>query len=155
MGEDKFEAYIKSSETFSVCCGRNIAFISETPANKGSGGSGSDLLALTWIDPVTTNVVDHPMAAVDVKTAVTDTKRRLQEMLLPTSTTSTNENDRRRLGQKLKKSSIHGTNGYMSPLHSTSELLGIAHFHRPEHRDSSDYARHGHHYSKSSHIEII
>jgi len=146
VGEDKFEAYIKSSETFSVCCGRNIAFISETPANKGSGGSGSDLLALTWIDPVTTNVVDHPMAAVDVD--VTDTKRRLQEIIWPTSTSaSTNENGRRRLGQKLKKSSIHGTNGYMSPLHSTSELLGIAHFHRPEHRDSSEFAKHGHHYT--------
>ena len=56
--------------------------------------------------------------------------------------------DRRRLSDKKKRSAIHGTNGYLVPLHSTNELLGLAHFHRPEHRDSSDYARHGHHYSK-------
>mmetsp|Transcript_15741 Transcript_15741/g.29692 ORF Transcript_15741/g.29692 Transcript_15741/m.29692 type:complete len:162 (-) Transcript_15741:2371-2856(-) len=46
-----------------------------------------------------------------------------------------------------KRSSIHGTNGYLVPLHSTNELLGMAHFHRPEHRQQSDFARHGHHYT--------
>ena len=35
----------------------------------------------------------------------------------------------------------------MIPLKSTKELLGIAHFHRPENRQQSDYALHGHHYT--------
>jgi hypothetical protein len=30
---------------------------------------------------------------------------------------------------------------------SSGELLGIAHFHRPEHRKESNYALHGHHYT--------
>ena len=36
---------------------------------------------------------------------------------------------------------------YLVPLTSTSELLGIAHFHRPENRGTSEYAMHGHHYT--------
>lgn len=36
---------------------------------------------------------------------------------------------------------------YLVPLTSTSELLGIAHFHRPENRETSEYAMHGHHYT--------
>jgi hypothetical protein len=36
---------------------------------------------------------------------------------------------------------------YMVPLISTGELLGIAHFHRPENREKSDFALHGHHYT--------
>ena len=36
---------------------------------------------------------------------------------------------------------------YMVPLTSTGELLGIAHFHRPENREKSDFALHGHHYT--------
>jgi len=56
---------------------------------------------------------------------------------------------RRRLGSKSKptKSNVHGTNGYMVPLPSTGELLGIAHFHRPEDRKQSEFALHGHHYT--------
>lgn len=54
--------------------------------------------------------------------------------------------DRRKLAQKMK-SNIHGTNGFLIPLKQTSELLGIAHFHRPDKRDTSDYALHGHHYT--------
>ena len=135
-----FEAYIKASETFTVCCGRNIAFISEAPHRKKSSSSSSnELLALTWIDPVTTmDVVPSNDAAV--------TLRRLSETEEGIDLMPVNENVRRFL--KAKKSHIHGTNGYLLPLHSTSELLGIAHFHRPEGRDSSHYARHGHHYSK-------
>ena len=56
------------------------------------------------------------------------------------------ETPQRRLAGK-EKSHIHGTNGYMVPLPSTSELLGIAHFHRPENRQKSLYALHGHHYT--------
>jgi hypothetical protein len=36
---------------------------------------------------------------------------------------------------------------YMVPLTSTGELLGVAHFHRPENREKSDFALHGHHYT--------
>jgi len=130
LGEDKFRAVIKASETFSVCCGRNIAFISEIPANESnpletSTKSQGDLIALTWIDPVTTEAVEYP-----------DVIKKLMEP----------GNERRRLGGK-KKSSIHGTNGYLVPLNTSSELLGIAHFHRPENRDTSEYAKHGHHYT--------
>ena len=97
-------------------------------------------MALTWIDPVTTEMVDYTVDGSDA----TDTKRRLLER-------NGYGDERRRLREKKKKkSSIHGTNGYLVPLHTSSELLGIAHFHRPENRDTSDYARHGHHYSKSN-----
>jgi hypothetical protein len=54
--------------------------------------------------------------------------------------------DRRKLAKKIK-SNIHGTNGFLIPLKQTSELLGIAHFHRPDKRDTSEYALHGHHYT--------
>ncbi len=97
----------------------------------------NELRALTWIDPVTTEVIKPAITKEDV----TSTSRRL---LLEKK----DGNVRRMLKEKKKKSHIHGTNGYMLPLHSTSELLGIAHFHRPEGRETSDYARHGHHYSE-------
>lgn len=35
----------------------------------------------------------------------------------------------------------------MIPIPERNEYLGIAHFHRPENRDTSDYALHGHHYT--------
>lgn len=126
IGDGQFTATIKASESFSVCCGRNIAFISEIPTGQ-SNTDTSNLNALTWIDPVTTEVVE-------VKRRLTD----IDDMF----------GARRRLSDRKKRSAIHGTNGYLVPLHSTNELLGMAHFHRPEHRDSSDYARHGHHYSE-------
>jgi len=44
-------------------------------------------------------------------------------------------------------SHVHGTNGMMIPLATTGEFLGIGHFHRPSGRDTSDFARHGHHYT--------
>jgi len=47
--------------------------------------------------------------------------------------------------KKKKRSNIHGTNGMLVPFQD--ELLGIAHFHRPGDRKTSDYARHGHHYT--------
>jgi len=78
------------------------------------------LMTLTWIDPMT-------VMNVDVK----DPKQDFKD---PKSNNP-------------KKSHIHGTNGFMIPLTSTSEYLGIGHFHRPTNRDTSDYARHGHHYT--------
>ena len=54
---------------------------------------------------------------------------------------------RRRLRGNKQQSSIHGTNGYLIPLHSSSEVLGIAHFHRPDGRAPNKFARFGHHYT--------
>ena len=111
-GRTSLKAFVKARETFVVCCGRNIAFISE---NGDPRDDYPTLKALTWVDPVT--VVD-----VDPK------------------------GEDKQPGKK-EKSNIHGTNGYMLPLHATNEYLGIAHFHRPEDRKASDYALHGHHYT--------
>ena len=101
------------------------------------------LRALTWVDPVT--VVDVDLAGVAVKMK----DRRLLELEQPFSDQQPPGN--RRLGGESQspKSNIHGTNGYMVPLPSSGELLGLAHFHRPEHRQASDYALHGHHYTHS------
>jgi hypothetical protein len=170
-GDHQFKAYIKASETFTVCCGRNIAFISELPhrfetmdhdvvvvaaatsnatttaaaathSNTSISSNKNNLIALTWIDPVTTQLVN-------VQQSQTNNVRRLSEEVSSMDVDISLQQSyiRRRLASSKKKSSIHGTNGYMIPLHASSELLGIAHFHRPENRDTSDYARHGHHYS--------
>lgn len=176
---NKLEAFIKASETFTVCCGRNIAFISELPImtnslegnekeqtegqneNNTNKNRVDELLALTWIDPVTTEVITPPVASI------TSTSRRLlhdggnvvnneQGPEENNNKISSDKNvidlmpvkeDVRRFLKGKKKSHIHGTNGYMLPLHSSYELMGIAHFHRPEGRDSSEYAKHGHHYT--------
>lgn len=114
FGRTSLHAYIKASETFVVCCGRNIAFIS---ANGDSSQDPPSLKALTWVDPVT---------VVDVE---------------PKPSKKAEKNNHK------ERSNIHGTNGWMLPLHSTNEYLGIAHFHRPEDRKKSEYALHGHHYT--------
>ena len=111
-GKTTLKAFVKASETFVICCGRNIAFISE---NGDPRDDYPTLKALTWIDPVT--VIDVDPKGEDKQPA------------------------------KKEKSNIHGTNGYMLPLHATNEYLGIAHFHRPEDRKESEYALHGHHYT--------
>ena len=64
VGDNKFEAVIKASESFSVCCGRNIAFISEIPEKESTLLTSSELIALTWIDPVTTETVTSTNAIV-------------------------------------------------------------------------------------------
>ncbi|KAL3797718.1 hypothetical protein HJC23_000263 [Cyclotella cryptica] len=148
----KFVAYVKASETVRVCCGRNIALISEEVGLNSKGSSSwvenPRLKALTWVDPVT--VVDVNLGDVPSKI---NNRRLLDEsssFTTPRSNrthTNIDSNHRRLKGSQTPKSNIHGTNGYMVPLPSTGELLGIAHFHRPEHRQSSDYALHGHHYT--------
>ena len=160
-GEEKFIAYVKASETVRVCCGRNIALISEEArhvdnvSNSGevewmpSGG----LKALTWVDPVT--VVDVDLG--DGVTTMLKSRRQLSEVdeeveedgvvVQEADIEASPSSSHRRLGSATPKSNIHGTNGYMIPLPSTGELLGIAHFHRPEHRKESNYALHGHHYT--------
>lgn len=120
---------------FEVCCGRNIAFISEIPGQskdelEDPNNTNGELLALTWVDPVTVEVINTPNTASSSTTAAS--QKSIQRRL---------KKDRK------EKSHIHGTNGYLLPLHSTSELLGVAHFHRPENRDPNPYARVGHHYT--------
>ena len=122
-----------------------------------------ELLALTWIDPVTTEIITPPAPITSASRRVLLDKGNVVNKedgpkehdnnnvidLMPVK-----EDVRRFLKGKTKKSHIHGTNGYMLPLHSSSELMGVAHFHRPEGRDSSDYAKHGHHYS-TYHLSYI
>jgi hypothetical protein len=45
--QEGFVAYVKASETITVCCGRNMAFFTE-PAN--DTGSPESLKLLTWVD---------------------------------------------------------------------------------------------------------
>ena len=125
--------YIKASETITSCCGRNMAMISEKKNKTSSDEELSNtestaesiLKTITWVDPLTVNTV------ID-----------------PTISNSQNENEQKNeKKKKILKSDIHGTNGYMVPLYASNEYLGIAHFHRPENRDTSSYALHGHHYT--------
>jgi len=149
-GDDdvKFIAYVKASETVWIGGGRNIALISEEPIGKKSDKgevewvSNPRLKALTWVDPVTVRD-DIDLRGVDTK-LLSSGRRLLEESNgIPAAVSQ----EHRRLGTKPNKSNIHGTNGYMVPLTSTGELLGIAHFHRPENRKESEYALHGHHYT--------
>mmetsp|Transcript_6257 Transcript_6257/g.9161 ORF Transcript_6257/g.9161 Transcript_6257/m.9161 type:complete len:596 (-) Transcript_6257:154-1941(-) len=161
-----FVAYLKASETITVCCGRNMPFLSETSTNTKS------LKALTWVDPVT--VIDVDVSKLYTGNAETAgskaTSRRLADAIeeehlnertkvnfestvsiplqVETSTKRVLKFPRRNLAnENKKKSNIHGTNGFLIYLEKTSEWLGIAHFHRPDKRDTSEYALHGHHYS--------
>ena len=132
----KFVAYVKASETVWLSGGRNIALISEEPIVRNGLGevewvSSPSLKALTWVDPV--SVIE----SIDL--------RGVDASIVPPEYHPTPQH--RRLGSKPNKSHVHGTNGYMVPLASTGELLGIAHFHRPENRKESDFALHGHHYT--------
>ena len=141
----KFIAYVKASETVWIGGGRNIALISEEPIGKKNDKgvvewvSNPSLKALTWVDPVTVRD-DIDLRGVDTKLLGSSQRRLLEEAAIISQ-------EHRRLGTKPNKSNIHGTNGYMVPLTSTGELLGIAHFHRPENRKESEYALHGHHYT--------
>ena len=133
-----FIAFVRASETVRVCCGRNIALIGEEPRRDENGKiewlPSPSLRALTWVDPVT--VVDVDLGDMEQRLRM---GRRLEEGR------ARSHLHRRLAGSKT--SNIHGTNGYMVPLQSSGELLGIAHFHRPEHRKESEYALHGHHYT--------
>ena len=156
---EKFVAYVKASETIWIGGGRNIALISEEPTLKKKNVEeeqvddwvpNPSLKALTWVDPITVRD-DVDLRGVDAKLLLNDgssqSRRRLLEEKLNTEPIPSSQQHHRRLGSKPNKSNIHGTNGYMVPLTSTGELMGIAHFHRPEHRKESEYALHGHHYT--------
>ena len=160
-GDDsKFVAYVKASETVWIGGGRNIALISEEPIIIDGGSStkkknvdwvpNPSLKALTWVDPITVRD-DVDLRGVDAKllndSSPSRRRRLLEKKLNNTGPIPSNNQRHRRLGSKPNKSNIHGTNGYMVPLTSTGELMGIAHFHRPENRKESEYALHGHHYT--------
>lgn len=96
------------------------------------------------------------MTVVDVE--VTKTSRRLTQVTDIVGNSLALENKRRlaqaadtpldshrRLGGE-KKSHFHGTNSFLLP-YKNDEFLGIGHFHRPPGRDTSEYSRHGHHYT--------
>jgi hypothetical protein len=124
-----WQAYIRASETTAFCCGRNMALMESV------NGDPTQLMALTWVDPVTTVVVDTtPILAQQQQQ-----RRRLD---------STSQ-------KQPHKSHIHGTNAFMVELPPddsaaailTKTYLGVAHFHRPNDRSPNIYARFGHHYT--------
>ncbi|KAL7443583.1 hypothetical protein ACHAXH_005953 [Discostella pseudostelligera] len=166
-GEDGkfFTAFVKASESIIIRGGRNIALISEEPMIGGTHDDGKvrwnpppKLKALTWVDPVTV-VEDIDLRGIDKRLSLMTANE--EEMYVDGVNADSNGNDggvESRHGRRLRserqhrtatttKSNIHGTNGYMIPLATTGELLGIAHFHRPEDRRPSEYALHGHHYT--------
>ena len=125
----KLVAYIKASEIFTICCGRNIAFLNEkneeenhpndNQQNTGDlHGQDDTLKALIWIDPVTVETVSLPM----------DRNNRCLSSIVDAHGSSHFHDSnfiaqrQRKLGSKQEKSNIHGTNGYMVPLHSTKEV---------------------------------
>lgn len=129
---------IRASETLTFCCGRNMALITPSPA-AGAAAATVDLThttlqALTWVDPVT---------VIDVHTVGTN-----NEIPDNNNKNKKKHHHQRRLGtDTTKKSHIHGTNAFMVPYGENNELLGMAHFHRPNDRNENVYARFGHHYT--------
>jgi len=112
-------ATLLSSDTETLCCGRNMALIDNVHTD--------ELQALTWADPVTVVSVDTSKTDGAASSA---THRRLKQHR-----------------KKKKESHFHGTNGFMVHLPKTGEYLGIGHFHRPPGRGRNDFARFGHHYT--------
>jgi hypothetical protein len=122
-------AYIKASETVTVCCGRNIALL----LSHDDKTNAPTLSALEWLDPVTIQPVNTSKVDDMFRSETTKQRRRLGA----TKTTH-------------KKSDMHGTNGFLVYLPSTKEWLGVGHMHRPGNRDDhSIYAFLGHHYTHS------
>jgi hypothetical protein len=127
----ELEFTLKASEIETMCCGRNMALIDSVHTD--------DLLALTWVDPVTVEKVELK----NKESTRTGHRRLLQET------------SHRRLAAVMdkkkdqeRKSHFHGTNGFMVHLPETGEFLGIGHLHRPPSRDfDNPYARFGHHYT--------
>jgi len=143
--EPSFSAQIRASESFSFCCGRNMALMSLESDDDDS------LYSLTWVDPVTVVKVDTAPAAVSTKRQqrrrrldkIKDNNTQYNDLLLHTQI---EQHHRRLLGGKPHKSHIHGTNAFMVPF-KDNQFLGVAHFHRPNDRNRNNYARFGHHYT--------
>ncbi|GKY96219.1 hypothetical protein MPSEU_000581800 [Mayamaea pseudoterrestris] len=168
--EETLSVYIKTSETTSFCCGRNMALMQDAnddDAKQSSSSSSSILRALTWVDPVTVEAVNTtPLLQQQSKP---NKGRRLRDLKLHENETALRDafingsttmdaylplqlQDQpfhRRLASsiKKKKSHIHGTNAFMVHLPDRNEYFGIGHFHRPPDRAQNPYARFGHHYT--------
>merc|ERR1712238_36172 len=77
---DGFHVHVKASETFVVCCGRNIAFFSERSKVVDNHGKKQlekkELKALIWIDPVSVKSVDFPPGSgIDITVKQSSTKQ--------------------------------------------------------------------------------
>jgi len=137
----QLQATATSSETTSFCCGRNMALMENRQ-------QPSQLLSLTWVDPVTVEQVSTTAQPVPIPKTRKQQPRRLSEEIDEISVQQPQQH--RRLGSqgnKPHKSHIHGTNAFMVYLSQQDAFLGVAHFHRPNDRQSNPYARFGHHYT--------
>jgi hypothetical protein len=146
----QFTATIRASESSTFCCGRNMALLpdfawassSATASTRADDASAPVPLlhALTWVDPVTVEVVDTtPMIHRKDSKAKRSPKRRLEQSLpwsgemrettsfkaLNSSTIMVQATRHRRLvgddtsttrSAQKHKSHIHGTNAFMVPL---------------------------------------
>ena len=138
-GSNALDVTLVASETSFFCCGRNMALMENLQ-------NPSQLMSLTWVDPVTVewvNTTAQPVPPPPKKRQMNnDHRRRLTESSLSLG---------RRLGSaqtnKPHKSHIHGTNAFMLHIPAANVFLGVAHFHRPNDRQSNPYARFGHHYT--------
>ena len=139
---------MKASESATICCGRNMALLSNIWTNQ--------LQVVSWVDPVTVETVrtmeQKKQEKINSKnndgdnyrgnmTGMRTIKRRTRRHLLYDGDNVRSSN------RRMKKSHFHGTNGYMVYLSHVDEYLGIGHFHRPPGRDPNEYARFGHHYT--------
>jgi hypothetical protein len=133
-------ATVQAAETTYFCCGRNMALMQDRRNGNGAFASSSQLLSLTWVDPITVQAVNTTAQPVP------NGKRQAQD-LPPLAGRRLAAQPAQHL-QKPAKSHIHGTNAFMVYLPSPrDEFLGVAHFHRPNDRASNPYARFGHHYT--------
>eukprot|EP00977_Amphora_coffeiformis_P019487 scaffold7295_cov167-Amphora_coffeaeformis.AAC.9 len=130
-----------SSETTFFCCGRNMALMENRQ-------QPSQLLSLTWVDPVTVENINTTAQPVPIPKKRKQQPRRLSEETVQSVVQQ--QQQHRRLdsqGNKTHKSHIHGTNAFMVYLTQQDAFLGVAHFHRPNDRMKNPYARFGHHYT--------
>lgn len=129
----KLNVYIKASETVTSCCGRNMSMLTHGSYNSNHQQDEHFLKTVTWVDPLSVQTV------LDSSYVSNSSPGKLSQYI------QIQKQENKKLRGR-RKSDIHGTNGYMVPF-GKDEYLGIAHFHRPEHRKKSPYALHGHHYT--------
>jgi hypothetical protein len=143
-------ATIKASESSSFCCGRNMALIPDF----GRMEQNVNLYILTWVDPVTVELVD--LTPIQQKKNLQANERQLFLSGAVNVTVSSDSAN----NHVITKSNIHGTNAFMVPIpslsfatnvnaskHIIAEYLGVAHFHRRRSSKRDVYARFGHHYT--------
>jgi hypothetical protein len=130
-------ATVQSSETTYFCCGRNMALMQDRRSSSSSSEPSPQLLSLTWVDPITVQVVNTTAQPVP------NGKRQAQDLTHGRRLAAPTKANH----HKPAKSHIHGTNAFMVYLPAVDEFLGVAHFHRPNDRATNPYARFGHHYT--------